>query len=62
MLAAAAATPQPSGFGSTQALTTLLTTESLLFAAVNARFGLTAPSAAGRRIRQARNLADAGVS
>jgi hypothetical protein len=59
---AAAATPQPSGFGSTQALTTLLTTESLLFAAFNAGFGLTAPSAAGRRIRQACNLADAGVS
>ncbi len=59
---AAAATPQPAGFGSTQALTTLLATESLLFAAFNAGFGLTAPSAAGRRIRQACNLADAGVS
>ena len=59
---AAAATPLPSGSGSTQALTTLLATESRLFAAFNAGFGLTAPSAAGRRIRQACNLADAGVS
>jgi hypothetical protein len=58
----AAATPQPSGFGSTQALTTLLTTEPLLFAAFNAGFGLTAPSAAGRLIRQACNLTDVDVS
>ena len=58
---AATATPQPSGFGSSQALTTL-TTESPLFAAFNEGFGLTAPSAVGRRIRRAGNLADAGVS
>ena len=61
-LLGAAATPQPSGFGSTQALTTLVTTESLLFAAFSAGFGPTAPSAAGRGIREACNLADAGVS
>ena len=58
----AAATPQPSGFGSTQALTTLLTTEPLLFDAFNAGLELPAPSAAGRQMRQACNLADAGMS
>jgi hypothetical protein len=58
-LAAATKTPLPAGapahvtdaaFTAAQSLTTLLTTESLLFAAFNAGVVLTAPAAAGRRI------------
>lgn len=39
-----------SGFTAAQSLTTLLTTESLLFAAFNAGVVLTAPAAGGRQI------------
>jgi hypothetical protein len=49
-LLAAATTAGDSGFSAAQSLTTLLTTESLLFAAFNAGVVLTAPSTTGRRI------------
>jgi hypothetical protein len=49
-LGAVPLTPPGAAFGAAQALTTLLTTESLLFAAFNVGFGLTVPSTTGRRI------------
>jgi hypothetical protein len=50
LAAVAPAMPSATGFTAAQSLTTLLTTESLLFAAFNAGVVLATPTASGRRI------------